>query len=120
MKNDKPQPADGNQPRLTVKQQTDENLPGYPHYPGKEDIYRQEKHEAEIDPETLAQKSNLQKTGDHSMDLPGVDPVDTGVFAQEKEIINEDEENDYFSIGGDNHNDLEEHRDDLDANQKEE
>lgn len=88
------------------------NLPGYPEYPPQEDIYQTDE-EADLNPEDLSQRksefnfSESQeisdiKTGD-DLDVPGADLDD------EQELIgNEDEENNYFSLGGDNHENLEE------------
>ncbi|MCX6274523.1 MAG: hypothetical protein NTV09_04895 [Bacteroidetes bacterium] len=94
------------------------DLPGYPLYPNKDDIYNQAKEETEIDPEDITQLKvsdentithiNIEEdlaenvTGD-DLDVPGSELDD----AQEN-IGSEDEENNYYSIGGDDHNDLEE------------
>ena len=85
-------------------------------YPASEDIYNQEKQETEIDPEDISKKKpshandgkfneknfNQDKSGS-DLDIPGSELDD----AQEN-IGSEDEENNGYSIGGDNHNDLEE------------
>lgn len=76
-------------------------LPGYPTYPVNEDIYRQGKEEAEINPEEISKfKDDIQ---DDQLDVPGAELDDT-----QEEIGSEDEENNYYSIGGDNHDHLEE------------
>ncbi len=100
----------------TTATNDDKKFPSYPHYPPSEDIYRQYKEETEIDPEDIAKiKPSNANDGkrnekdfyeDHSgddLDIPGAELDD----AQE-EIGSEDEENNGYSIGGDNHNDLEE------------
>ena len=95
-------------------------FPGYEAYPASEDIYIQYKKEEFIDPEDL---SNLKSPNEfpgrrnerdfredesgNDLDVPGSELDD----AQE-EIGSEDEENNYYSIGGDNHNDLEEDKGD--------
>ncbi len=83
-----------------------------------EDIYDQFKKESEIDPEDITKlKTNNSDEvfetmnekdfdEDHSgadLDVPGSELDDL-----QEEIGSEDEENNYYSIGGDNHNDLEE------------
>jgi hypothetical protein len=86
-------------------------LPGYKHYPPSEDIYRQEKEEKDIDPEDPThRKSPNEYPGkrnekdfkdDYSgsdLDIPGSELDDTM-----EDIGSEDEENNYYSIGGDNH-----------------
>jgi hypothetical protein len=93
-----------------------QDLPGYPHYPDKEDIYVNDKEESDIDPDDLTQKKSPNpkpdepnekdfrqvKTGD-DLDIPGSELDDT-----EENVGNEDEENNYYSLGGDAHEDLEE------------
>lgn len=81
----------------------DERYP-LPEYPAKDDIYRRED-ESEIDPETrMAKKGEEEDPSlDEGLDIPGSDLDD------EDELIGEeDEENNYYSLGGDNHEDLEE------------
>jgi hypothetical protein len=93
------------------------NLPGYPLYPASEDIYAKSKEEQEINPEDTSRKKNRNdddkngkenekdfdedESGD-DLDIPGSELDD-----EDEEIGSEDEENNYYSIGGDNHNDLE-------------
>src|SRR4051812_48723951 len=85
-------------------------------YPASEDIYNQSKEIPDVDPEDLLEKKENNKNPDQwnekdwkedesgeDLDVPGAELDD------ENEIIGaEDEENNYYSIGGDNHNDLEE------------
>ena len=92
------------------------SFPGYPLYPASEDIYKHFKKEEEIDPEDLSKlKTPNEKldepnekdfeeamTGE-DLDVPGSELDD-----EQEKIGSEDEENNYYSIGGDNHNDLEE------------
>ena len=85
-------------------------------YPAEEDIYQQFTKEADINPENTlknkipidvkdqaAEKSfdNIMSGGD--LDVPGSELDD-----QQESVGSEDEENNYYSLGGDNHNDLEE------------
>jgi hypothetical protein len=72
-----------------------------PKYSPKEDIYSQEKEEPFDEQGVKNQK--LKSTMDEGLDVPGADLDD------EDEIIGEeDEENNYYSLGGDDHNDLDE------------
>lgn len=92
------------------------NLPGYPVYPPEEDIFQADE-KADLNPEDLSERKNVFKftesqeirdieTGD-DLDIPGSELDD------EQELTgNEDEENNYFSLGGDDHENLEE--DDID------
>ena len=94
-------------------------LPGYPLYPSSEDIYGNAL-EVDIDPENLATLRELPTDGSISinnekafeeavsgsdLDVPGSELDD-----EEENIGSEDEENNYYSISGDNHQDLEEDR----------
>ena len=97
----------------------DGNKSGYPVYPETEDIYFQFKEEQDIDPEDVSKTkaANIgagfgshfnEKTfeDDESgidLDIPGSELDD-----EQEEIGNEDEENNYYSLGGDNHGDLDE------------
>ena len=105
----------------STKETNEENeFPGYPRYPASEDIYSKFKEEQDIDPEDiLRNKDSIENltigpdgefiddlTGE-TLDVPGAELDD------EREAIGmEDEENNYYSIGGDNHNDLEEEKGD--------
>lgn len=87
-------------------------------YPTSEDIYNKLKKESDIDPENISKKKeiikiekvekpnekdfNQDKSGS-DLDVPGVELDD-----QQENIGSEDEENNFYSIGGDDHDDLEE------------
>lgn len=91
-------------------------FPDYPVYPKSEDIYNQAKEETEIDPEDISktkashendgirnEKSFEEDKSGSDLDIPGSELDDAM-----EQIGSEDEENNGYSIGGDNHNDLEE------------
>jgi hypothetical protein len=91
-------------------------FPGYPDYPAKDDIYSKDKEEKDLDPEDVSkikfpnekqEGANEKDFGDvvtgSDLDVPGSELDD----AQEN-IGSEDEENNYYSLGGDGHNNLEE------------
>ena len=90
-------------------------FPGYPHYPASEDIYNQEE-EVNLDPEDLSKtKKNPEDLGKNNIktfqeDMTGEDLDVPGSKDDETKANSgkEDEENNYYSLGGDNHNDLEE------------
>ncbi|WP_281239783.1 hypothetical protein [Flavobacterium praedii] len=87
-------------------------------YPETEDIYNQLHKESDVDPEDISKMKEIQKiqpvekrnekdfnddkTGS-DLDIPGSELDDI-----QEEIGNEDEENNYYSLGGDDHNDLDE------------
>ena len=94
---------------------------GYPLYPVSEDIYNRNKEEENLDPEDLSKQKqpnqneesapenekdfDEDESGD-DLDVPGAELDD-----QQEAIGSEDEENNYYSLGGDDHNDLDEDRD---------
>jgi hypothetical protein len=95
------------------------NFDGYPIYPPEDDIYERFHEERNIDPEDTSKKkvnSNTKKgepneldfdetlIGD-DLDIPGADLDDI-----QESLGSEDEENNYYSLGGDDHDDLEEDR----------
>lgn len=105
-----------NSDKNNSEENKNEKYPDYPTYPSSEDIYNVDKEETEIDPEDISQEKqydknsgkfneknfNEDKSGD-DLDIPGSELDD-----EMEEIGSEDEENNGYSIGGDNHNDLEE------------
>lgn len=97
--------------------ENDANEQGYPLYPENEDVYEKFMEESDISPEDISKtktytSSNAlrQQALDKKHNLSGKDldvPGSELDDAQEA-IGNEDEENNYYSLGGDNHDDLEE------------
>ncbi|WP_291099872.1 MULTISPECIES: hypothetical protein [unclassified Flavobacterium] len=95
-----------------------ENKDGYPKYPESEDIYNKYDKEFDIDPENISKKKPFEivdedlewnesdidlEHPEDDLDVPGSDLDD-----EQEDIGSEDEENNFYSIGGDDHNDLEE------------
>jgi hypothetical protein len=90
----------------------------YPLYSPSEDIYQRDKEEKDLDPENSSKNKALNKddglmneldfeedmTGE-DLDIPGSE-LDDG----QESMGSGDEENNYYSLGGDNYNDLEEDR----------
>lgn len=87
-------------------------------YPPSEDIYNQLEKAGDVNPEDIAKKKSpiasnpvgQRNEKDFNEDMSGADldvPGSELDDAQEA-VGSEDEENNYYSIGGDNHNDLEE------------
>lgn len=85
------------------------HLPGYPIYPKSEDIYNNFQKEEDLNPEDI---SKLKETDEifsggkrliNDLDIPGSELDDN-----QENIGSEDEENNYYSLGGDDHNDLDE------------
>ncbi len=88
-------------------------FPGYPDYPPKEDIYKHDKEEEGIDPEDIRNKkkqAEKSKPGNNNktdfyfyksgseLDVPGSELDDP-----KEDVGSEDEENNYYSLGGDDH-----------------
>jgi hypothetical protein len=98
----------------------EDELPGYPLYPASDDVYSRGLIEDDIDPEDISKiKEELGLSADDwnekdfDDDLIGDDLDVPGSELDDDEIDgNEDEENNYYSLGGDNHNDLEENQGD--------
>jgi len=96
---------------MTNKNNENEVLPGYPLYPESEDVYSKWKEESEISPEDPSklkvaneipsgknEKEFSEDVSGGDLDVPGAELDD----AQEN-VGSEDEENNYYSLGGDNH-----------------
>lgn len=85
-------------------------------YPDNEDIYQQGKEETALNPEQpTKRKSPNEKAGtknekDFEEDMSGddLDVPGSELDDQQESVGSEDEENNYYSLGGDNHNDLDE------------
>lgn len=85
-------------------------FPGYPSYPPGEDITKQGKEE-DLDVEKITRSSrpnpsNKQKNTppeEKDLDIPGTELDD-----ENEAIGEEDEENNFYSLGGERHEDLEE------------
>ncbi len=89
--------------------------PGYPLYPDSEDIYKNFEEEEEISPEDISKTKAPNSTNalrrkdldnepvEKDLDIPGTELDDS-----QEDIGSEDEENNYYSLGGDRHEDLEE------------
>ena len=98
----------------------DENLTGYPSYPSTEDIYGKYHKAGNISPEEPSKiKKTVSNPGsknqkDYTDDLTGddLDVPGSELYDDTEMRGDEDEENNYYSLGGDNHNDLEEDSDD--------
>lgn len=89
-------------------------------YPPSEDIYENAKEMQNIDPENITQMKSsneddeIEKRNekDFSDDVSGsdLDVPGSELDDEQEKTGNEDEENNYYSIGGDNHTDLEEEK----------
>ncbi len=92
-----------------TKKKKEEDLPGYPHYPAKDDIFNRGQELTDInpenpstlkapneDPEALNEKDFTDDLSGSDLDIPGAELDD----AQEA-IGSEDEENNLYSLGGD-------------------
>lgn len=96
------------------KKNVNDKNPAYPKTPITEDIYNQDGAKADIDIDAIAEyqviedkdkreEDRLASELGQDLDVPGSELDD----AQES-IGSEDEENNYYSIGGDRHNALDE------------
>lgn len=102
-----------------LNKNTDKDDPqGYPSYPSTEDIYGKYQKERNINPEDPSKikdqvdfhKKRQNNEVEFSESMSGDDLDIPGSELDDDLEINgdEDEENNYYSLGGDNHNDLEE------------
>lgn len=93
-------------------------LPGYPLYPDSEDIYNKEEEVRNVNFDNLSsnistteevrlpnEKDLNEKIADNELDVPGAELDNKSEIAG-----SEDEENNYYSLGGDNHTDLEKNK----------
>ncbi|HUX55062.1 MAG TPA: hypothetical protein VMV56_11655 [Williamwhitmania sp.] len=104
-----------NLPDSQAGKKEENKLQGYPIYPDGDDIYENFQEEEDINPEDTSKtkKTNSNNAirrkeldddhGGNDLDIPGAELDDL-----QEDIGSEDEENNYYSLGGDDHNDLEE------------
>jgi hypothetical protein len=107
-------------PNFKEDEDVNKKYPGYPVYPEEDDIYNKLRKESDVNPEDISQKKDFIETsvsgkkkgknedGNHlsgDLDVPGSE-LDNDL----ENTGSEDEENNYYSLGGDNHEDLEEDR----------
>jgi hypothetical protein len=90
-------------------------LPGYPVYPASQDIYSKEEKASNINPDDNSEITDVEpgtkwNEEDYDTTLSGDDLDVPGSEDSEKEVTpgKEDEENSYYSLGGDDHADLDE------------
>lgn len=101
---------------MSEKIKNEKEFPGYKNYPAKDDIYNKDKEEQDLDPENTSHKKSTNEKPDEpnekdfgdvvtgsDLDIPGAELDDAA-----ENIGSEDEENNYYSLGGDNHNNLDE------------
>jgi len=104
--------------KVKAKVENQKEFPAYPLYPAEEDVYNKMLIEEDIDLEDirktkliqqiLKQASNRYESDGvinsiDEMDVPGAELDD-----KQEEIGEEDEENNYYSLGGDDHSNLDE------------
>lgn len=97
-----------------VKSETDTSK--LQEYPASDDIYNKGKKEMELNPSDLSKNkvpneeagSMNEKDFEENMSGDDLDVPGSELDDQQESVGSEDEENNYYSLGGDNHNDLEE------------
>jgi hypothetical protein len=113
MKNKKKKQPDKPQPPSMEEQEKkrEKTFPGYPSYPPEEDITKQGKEE-DLDVEKITRSPRSHAPGkpknspperEDDLDVPGTELDD-----ENERIGEEDEENNFYSLGGERHEDLEE------------
>ena len=91
-------------------------LQGYPIYPSNEDIYNQYQEEKDINPEDISTTKapndnngkNNEKEFDEDVSGDDLDVPGSELDNNHEKTGDEDEENNYYSLGGDNHSNLDE------------
>lgn len=102
-----------------IKETRQENdTAGYPIHPPEEDVYNQWKEEKSINPEDVSKKKTSFKVEkketrnekDFKDDVSGgdLDVPGSELDDEDEKVGSEDEENNYYSLGGDDHENLDE------------
>ncbi len=98
------------------KESWDKAFPAYPIYPPSEDIYNRGREVTDLNPENFAEikepneasQGSNERSFEDDMDGSDLDVPGAELDDEQENVGSEDEENNYYSLGGDNHNDLEE------------
>ena len=94
---------------------------GYPLYPEDEDIYNKGQDDRDVDPDDISKTKaptggeevlEIDETDDIKDESGNLDVPGSELDDEQEEVGSEDEENNYYSIGGDDHEDLEENKED--------
>ncbi len=103
---------------MIVQTPYQDEFPGYPVYAACDDIYMRGSKQKNVNPEdihsykhlygtNMGKFTNKEKLNNDervsNLDVPGAD-----LDEEDQNVGNEDEENNYYSLGGDDHNDLDE------------
>jgi hypothetical protein len=91
------------------EKEKNEDLPGYPPYPAEEDIYSQAVEETDLDPENPTRMKAPNADPDKPNEVNPMDDITGGdldipgseLDDEQENIGSEDEENNYYSLGGD-------------------
>ena len=99
-----------NLPKLPLPAEKRMNLPQVMTYPASEDIYNKSKEVQNIDPENISKTKDANNKKNFSSDVSGndLDVPGSELDDADEKIGSEDEENNYYSIGGDDHSNLDE------------
>ena len=88
-------------------------LPNYPHYPENQDIFNNSVREDVMDTDGIFENLDINQNDFVKEEIvPDLVAYDLGLGDIPENEGNEDEENNYYSLGGDDHNDLDEDRGD--------
>jgi hypothetical protein len=106
-----------------VSRKEDESITGYPLYPASEDVFNRNKIEENVNPEDISKLKSPdeeeipeiqnENDGNHFMSANDLDIPGSELDDEMEKNGTEDEENNYYSIGGDDHSNLDEDKDDL-------
>ncbi|MCX6305948.1 MAG: hypothetical protein NT040_13380 [Bacteroidetes bacterium] len=109
-----------NQPGRKPNKENSSSLQGYPPYPPGEDIYRKYDEEHDVNPEDISKVKfpnevesdgkNNEKDFRHDVSGNDLDVPGSELDDDEENIGNEDEENNFYSLGGDGHSDIDEEK----------
>jgi hypothetical protein len=108
------EPSIENESTSEKDREQQEKFPGYPPYPPEDDIFVKGIEESELDPENPTKLKSPPEPADapSEKDFPGnvsgddLDVPGAELDDKQEKIGSEDEENNLYSLGGDNHDDV--------------
>ena len=94
-----------------MKKNANKKIDAYPLYPSSDDIYNKSHQETNFNTDNpkindgvkSKEANRIEMNLENNLDVPGAELDDI-----HENIVSEDEENNYYSLGGDDHSDLDE------------
>jgi hypothetical protein len=96
--------------RINLPKPVSDNKAGYPLYPPDEDVYSHFEQKKSVNTQGDEEELSNDTYFENDISRNRLDITGSELDDQQEDIGSEDEENNYYSIGGDRHDDLDENK----------